>query len=76
MDATLVLKGKLASAGGLKAFGAKAGHSRGPALHAIEAALSKVLPLTPENLKLALQLTLIIYQRSYACSFILSKHLQ
>lgn len=41
-DATLVLKGKLASVGGLKAFRAKAGHSPGFALHALELAMSKV----------------------------------
>jgi len=41
-DATLALKGKLASAGGLKTFRAKAGHS-GVALHALELAISKVL---------------------------------
>ena len=42
-DATLALKGKLASAGGLKAFRSKAGHSPGFALHALELAMSKVL---------------------------------
>ena len=43
MDATLVLKGKLAAAGGLKAFRARTGHSPGLALHAIESAILKVL---------------------------------
>jgi hypothetical protein len=44
----LVLKGKLASAGGLKAFRARAGHSNGYALHALELAVSKVtLPSNP-----------------------------
>ena len=43
-DATLVLKGKLASVGGLKAFRAKAGHSPGFALHALGLAISKVTP--------------------------------
>ena len=42
-DATLVLKGKLASVGGLKAFRAKPGHSPGFPLHALELAMSKVL---------------------------------
>jgi len=41
-DATLALKGKLASAGGLETFRAKAGHG-GVALHALELAISKVL---------------------------------
>ncbi|CAL5227758.1 g10777 [Coccomyxa viridis] len=40
-DATLMLKGKLASVGGLKAFRAKAGHSPGFALHALEQVMSK-----------------------------------
>ena len=44
VDATLVLKGKLASAGGLKAFKARTGHSPGLALHAIDPAISKVAP--------------------------------
>ena len=43
-DATLVLKGKVASAGGLKALRAKPGHPPGFALHALELAISKVLP--------------------------------
>ncbi len=43
-DATLMLKGKLASVGGLKAFRAKAGHSPGFALHALEQVMSKVTP--------------------------------
>ncbi|CAK0750920.1 hypothetical protein CVIRNUC_002028 [Coccomyxa viridis] len=41
VDATLVLKGKLASVGGLKAFRARTGHSPGFALHAIEPAIRK-----------------------------------
>ena len=43
-----MLKGKLASAGGLKAFRARAGHSNGHALHALELAVSKVT--LPSNL--------------------------
>ena len=39
-----MLKGKLASAGGLKALRARPGHSPGFALHALELALSKVPP--------------------------------
>ena len=43
-----MLKGKLASAGGLKAFRARAGHSNGYALHALELAVLKVtLPSNP-----------------------------
>ena len=43
VDATLVLKGKLASTGGLKAFRARTGHSPGLALHVVDPAISKVL---------------------------------